>query len=257
MANPQSGFWLLPSRKRPHNLKRFFQALRDTKTSTHGLVLIKREEFDLPGLAAEYEQLEVPDKWKIVRTNGDSQGDKLRETKDIYFNCDWAGLIGDDQVPLTDNWDLKLIEWIKGWNLVTCHDDGWQINTRGPNHILEADGRICGAWCVSGELLRTVGYIFPPNIHHIYLDDIWEELGKNTGCWNFVEHSRADVIVAHHHVDRGRATKDETHRRAYEGGDSFAAIDYPHWWEWRRNELGPTIDRVRELMVKLMPRDGN
>lgn len=246
-ADPNNGYWLLPSRRRPHNLDRFCKALLATQTSTPGLILIKKEEFDNPDLARGYAALNLPDKWRIVQTEGDSQGDKLREVADEYMNCDWAGLIGDDQVVQTEQWDLKIIEWLKGWNLVTCYDDGWQIHKRGPNGILGTDGRMCGTICLSGDLLRTVGYIFPPQIHHVYLDDIWEEIAVNTDCWNFASHARSDVVIAHLHQDRGMAPNDDTYNRAY---SHFAQLDFEPWQEWRRSEGKEVIKRVSELRAK-------
>lgn len=239
MADPSNGLWLVPSRKRPEKLRRFFQALADTDTKTPGLVLIHHAEFQDPALVTAYDTLTIPWNWRLIKTQGDSQGDKLREVVDLYVNKDWVGLLGDDQVPDTMNWDLKLVERIKGWNLVSCYDDGWQINQRG--------GRIAGTMMWSGELLRTVGYIFPPGMHHVYLDDIWEELGGLTGCWSFAEHACPDVVIKHLHVTRGLSEEDETHRIAY---NYFAQTDYPVWHSWRAEELPAVADRVRALIAR-------
>lgn len=244
MADPQNGFWLLPSRRRPGNLRQFCDALKNTNTSTAGLILIQRDEFEDMDLAVQYHALELPEKWQIVKTRGESQGDKLRDTVSMYHHCDWVGLIGDDQTPLTKNWDLKIIEWVRGWNLVTCHDDGWQIHEKGPNGILTTPGRICGAPCWSGDLYREVGYIFPPGMHHVYLDDIWEELGKHSGCWNFAQHSRPDVVIAHKHYQRDQVAKDQTYHQAY---DYYGSIDFPLWYHWRQQELPNAVERARAL----------
>ena len=209
-------------------------------TTTPGLIIIKAEEFNDPALAKGYAELELPDKWELVKTDGDSQGDKLREIAQRYMDKDWAGLLGDDQVVQTEHWDLKLIEWLKGWNLVSCYDDGWQINERG--------GRIAGTILYSGELLRTIGYIYPPGMHHVYLDDILEDLGQHSGCWSFKEHACPDVTIAHLHVDRGMGERDETYDMAY---GKYASEDHPVWHAWRTVERERVINQIRELRQRL------
>lgn len=239
MADPQNGLWLLPSRRRPKNLMRFCHALKKTGTSTPGVILL--EISDYADRYTEYDEVELPEGWRFIALEGDSQGDKIRQffAKETWEweSGDWFGLIGDDQVVITEQWDLKLIEGLKGWNLVSCDDGGWQSKERG--------GRIAGTMLWSGDLARAVGYLFPPNLHHVYLDDIWEELGRETGCWKFERDARLDVLIEHHHYTRGMSEKDDTYSRAY---DHFASTDYPPWTQWRSNEKDHAAARIRELM---------
>lgn len=238
-VTPSNGVYLLPSRRRPTNLSRFCEALNRAKTSTPGLILIQEDEFKDPALAEAYAALPLPESWSIRPTQGDSQGDKLREVQHLYHSGEWVGLIGDDQVVETEHWDLKLIEWLKGWNLVSCFDDDWQVHQRG--------GRIAGTMLWSGELFRAVGYIFPPSMHHVYLDDIWEELGRQSGCWSFQDHVRPDVLISHFHYTRGMSEKDETYTLAY---DHYGQTDYGPWLDWRSNELPAAVTRVMELIAR-------
>lgn len=247
-TDPANGMWLLPSRRRPKNLKRFCNALHETKTSTKGLVLIQASEFQDESLNFQYGNILWPEGWQVVRTQGESQGDKIREVQSRYWGGDWVGLIGDDQVVKTEHWDLKIIEWLKGWNLVTCRDDGWQVNERGPNGILQETGRFCGAPCWSGELVRTVGYIFPNGMHHLYLDDCWEEMGIHTGCWNFKEHSRPDVVIDHIHFQRGQVDRDETYHMAY---SVYGAMDRPLWDQWRSHGIWHDIELIKKLKEQI------
>jgi hypothetical protein len=232
-----NGMWLVPSRKRPHNLKRFFAALQETRTSTVGYVLVNESEFEDATWRAEYLRLAPPPNWSFVLTRGDSQGDKLREVEDLYRRADWIGLLGDDQVPLTSEWDRKLLARVLGWNLVSCYDDNWQINERG--------GRIAGTILWSGDLYRAIGYLFPPGMHHVYIDDYLEELGQLSGCWSFAEQAVADVVIAHLHYTRKMSDYDETYKRAYE---TYGDSDNSTWQQWRANELGAAVERVKTLI---------
>lgn len=193
--------WLLPSRGRPLNLARFFQVCRATGISTPGVVLIDRDDYG--ERQAAYEALELPLGWRIRQTAGPRQGEKTREVWDEVKDCAWLGLIGDDNVPQTLGWDRLLVEKLDGWNIVSCNDQ-WQ-----------APRRVGNCWIIGGPLARAVGYIFAPGMEHLFVDDLWEAIGREGACLT----CRMDVVVRHVHVFKGDAPVDETHKAVY--GDGF------------------------------------
>ncbi len=197
--------WLLPSKGRPENLRRFFEAYRATDGSTPGMVLVGRADFAEHRLA--YDELidNPPLGWWLKVTEDESQGDKIREVWDEVKDCAWLGLIGDDCVPETPGWDRRMVEALAKASIVSCND-GWQAPTR-----------VANCWIVDGEMLRRVGYFFPPGLHHLFIDDIWEEIGRETVRWRCL----MDVMVRHRHVMKGEAAADGTHRAAY--GQGFTA----------------------------------
>ena len=66
------------------------------------------------------------------------------------------------------------------------------------------------AW--SMDLLKAVDWpIYPPALQHLFIDDVWEQLGKATGCWRVC----MDVVVEHNHVLFGKASPDDTHNKVY------------------------------------------
>src|SRR5579862_9246686 len=114
--------WLLPSLNRPANLRRFFAAYRATGGSTPGAVIV--DQADFTANEAAYRALDLPLGWHLWRTDGVTQGDKLRQIWDRVAGCAWVGLIGDDCVPETPEWDRRLTERLDGANFVSC-DDAW------------------------------------------------------------------------------------------------------------------------------------
>ena len=52
-----------------------------------------------------------------------------------------------------------------------------------------------GAIAWSGPLARAVGWIFPDGLNHIFHDDAWEALGRETACWQV----HTEVMVKHLH----------------------------------------------------------
>lgn len=189
--------WLLPSRRRPASLARFFDAYRATSGSTPGIVLVDRADY--AENQAQYEAIVFPLGWHIVQTAGERQGDKIAEAWAVVKDCSWLGLIGDDCVPETPAWDRLLVDRLEVGNFVYC-DDGWQ-----------APARVGNCWVIAGELIRAVGYIFPPGLQHLFVDDVWETIGREAGCAAY----RPDVMVRHRHVLKGEAPADATHRLVY------------------------------------------
>lgn len=190
--------WLLPSKGRPASLARFCDAFRATMGSTPGLIII--DQADAERHEAEYRAIELPFGWSWRITDGVSQGDKLREIWGDVVNCAWLGLIGDDCVPETAGWDRALVDELDGSNFASCND-GWQ-----------APKRVANCWVMSGDLVRAVGYVFPPGLQHLFVDDVWEQLADRVrGIWI----CRMDVMVRHRHVLKGEAAADETHRGVY------------------------------------------
>src|SRR4051812_3445723 len=104
--------WLLPSRRRPANLARFFEAFRATGGSTPGMVLLGPADREAAApregkIAGDYPPLPIG--WVYRICNGDTQGEKIAEVWDDVKHCSWLGLLGDDCVPETVGWDRKLV----------------------------------------------------------------------------------------------------------------------------------------------------
>ncbi len=173
------GVWLLPTRGRPDNLKRFMRSAREIGTSTPGLVIINKND------TSDYDSVRqhLLDGWEIIRVDATSYGESVRAVWSRTKDLKWIGLLADDHVPCTPNWDTQLIASLRGWNFVSSNDS-WQ-----------APNRMHGAVCFSGDLLRAVGWLFPDRLRHIFHDDIFETIGRETGCWEV----RMDVMVKHLH----------------------------------------------------------
>jgi len=226
--------WLLPSRGRPGNLARFFNAYRQTGGSTPGMVIVDTDDYLAHRPA--YSELALPMGWLLKITSGVTQGEKIAEVWHQVKDCAWLGLIGDDCVPETMGWDRRLTEALDGTNFVSC-DDGWQ-----------APKRVGNCWVMSGDLVRAVGWIFPPGLQHLYVDDVWEEIGHEAGCWRVL----MDVKVAHRHVLKGEAAPDDTHRAVYgsDGSDPQAGmwpLDAAAYTGWQKSGKADTIAAVRAL----------
>lgn len=219
------GLWLLPTRRRLEKLKRFFSR----PPTTPGVLLVQKDE--LAEMRADYDTLQLPGNWRILPTNSDGLGDKCREVWPVISKLDWVGLGCDDLRPQTPGWDTKLISHINGKNIVTC-DDG-----------VQHENRMSGITVFSGQLLRVMGYMFPQHFWHTYVDNVWEEIGREAGCWTYVK----DVLVLHDHPFRNQkidpALADDTTNKSY----GQQARDIRAFHEWRALEKDATIKRIKEM----------
>jgi hypothetical protein len=126
----------------------------------------------------------------------------------------YIGHFGDDNVPRTVGWDVKLMQALQKTNFAWGDD-------------LEYGQRPAGALCthifMRSEIVRKLGYFGPPSIQHMYVDLAWLAWGKATGM-TFVP----DVIIEHMHFLEQKAPMDESYQlsRQLVGSDLAALQDY-------------------------------
>lgn len=225
-----NGIWLMPSRRRIPSLRRFFAAAKATGMTTGGRVVVNQSEF--MEMFAEYKALaeELPDGWQVLPVTADCVADAMNTAwRDVGQGKDWIGGLCDDHVPKTPGWDTALVADIKGWNVVSSNDD-WQ-----------APKRIHGATVWSGDLLRTMGGIYPAGFKHFFVDDVWEALGNATQCWQ----TRMDITVAHMHAFRA-------------GKSDSTTAHIGRWWDadetrfrfWAADEKRVMADAIVDLMER-------
>lgn len=223
------GLWILPSRRRIVKLSNFFRHAMENGMTTPGVVLVQKDE--LQELKTFYDSLIIPSNWQILPTNADGMGDKYREIWPAVKNLDWVGIGCDDLRPETREWDSILLASINGRNVVSCND-GQQGNLR-----------MSGITIFSGALLRAMGYIYPPNFWHTCVDDVWEDIGRSTGCWTYVD----TVTVKHDHpfvnqkIDPAKA--DDTTSKSY--GQQERDLHALNLWKNTEREL--VINRVKAI----------
>lgn len=223
------GLWILPSRRRIQKLSKFFEFATAAGMTTGGVVLVQKDE--LADLKADYDSIQLPPGWKILPTTGEGMGDKCREIWPAIKNLDWVGLACDDLRPQTYGWDQKLKTFINGRNIVTCND-GQQGNSR-----------MSGITMFSGELLRTIGYLYAPHFWHTWMDNVWEDLGRLADCWTYV----GDVLITHDHPFTNQqldpTKSDETTYKSY-GQEARDKAAYALWVQTERDAI---VARIKAL----------
>jgi len=186
----------VPSRGRPHNLKRLAEALKNTCTTEYTLFArLDRDDHTLP------EYLQIPE----VNFTVDDRiffTSSVNELAEIASNEGYThiAILGDDVVPETVGWDEKMVSALNGKLGVVYGSDGLE-HLHGPDlptHVV-----------VPIEMYQKLGWIGLPTSRHLFLDNAWRELGKLT---QFIY--LQDVKLTHLHRWNKAAPNDETYEEA-------------------------------------------
>lgn len=163
---------LLPTRGRPQNLHRFIEATAATAEDWH---LYLRIDDDDPS-TEEYNQ--VLNRWDhcddyitVVRGERIGFGASLNE---LALHADkggmsHVGMFGDDVLPITECWDTALVEALGDDLGVAYGDDGLRNKHAKdlPTHYI-----------TQTEVYRRLGYLAPPTIRHLFLDNVARDIGR-------------------------------------------------------------------------------
>ena len=226
---------LVPTLNRIKLLRQFLASAVKHKTSTDGMVIVDKDDYH--NQKVNYDLLALPPLWTVVVTDAVTMADKIREVWPKIKDYDAVCLLNDDHEIKTDHWDTKLLSKIDGTNFVTCQD-----NWMSPR-------KAAGATVWSMELLKTVGWpIYPPGMIHLFIDDLWESIGKGTGCW-LIDHS---VTVEHHNQLKTPDQRDSTFNKVYGTGPD---VTQHKWWqndekvyqEFTKNDYITVRNKIRQL----------
>lgn len=230
--------WLIPSRRRLTKLRNFCDSAMAAETTTPALIIVDKQDYkDNEEAYLKLETHHFPNaEWKIHVSEAVGMGPKVREVWGIVKDRKWVGVLNDDHHIITKHWDVKLISQLNGKNFLTCND-GWN-----------APKRAAGATVFSMPLMEAFGFpMFPPQIDHLGIDDVFEQLGRACGCWEI----DMSVKVEHHHAFKNPDMIDDTHRAVYGtlpwGQSPESKHTQEAFNEWFTKDFPGIVARVKEF----------
>ncbi len=138
-----------------------------------------------------------------------------------YPNEDCYLCLGDDNIPETPEWDVKLREEA-GDYFVAYADD--KLHGK-PSHP-----------CMGGEFVRSLGYVLNPILGHFFADNVIEDIARPLGLLRF----RDDIIIRHLHFtitgDYDQACKER-------GSPDIDELIYE---TWAKDQKQKDIERVKK-----------
>jgi hypothetical protein len=127
---------------------------------------------------------------------------------------DYICFMGDDHLPITKGWDTKLAEAI-----------GDKAGIAYGNDLLQGEN-LPTAVVMSTKIIRALGFMSPPALKHLFLDNFWLAMGHALENVNYLP----EVIIEHLHYINGKAEHDERYAAVnnfeMHNGDSAIFAEY-------------------------------
>ena len=211
----KNSMWVMPTYNRPRECARVLAQISNLGGHKEPLVIF------LNGLdrTSEYQELlsKYPKDNLRLMAHDRNIGlcGALRMAFYRYPTEKFYGLIHDDEYPLTENWEARLIDTAGDWDL--AHGNNRWTSHQKPHGILT----------LGGNLVRCVGNWAPKGLWHWYLDAYWENIAKRCGAY----HQCKDVLIEERHYRNKLTEKDPTH----EAGEALAREDQEFFERWLRD----------------------
>lgn len=170
---------IVPSRNRPESVE---PLVNDFFTNSNGLAdLMFATDEDQP----EYPYIEgvLYRRGPRLRMCGTLNAAAVENANQYKY----IGFMGDDHRTRTPGWDTAVIAALQDHNVVYGNDLIW--GEALPTAVF-----------LRAEIVQRLGYMAPPTLIHLYLDNFWLELGRATSIKYL-----PDVIIEHLHPSVGKA----------------------------------------------------
>lgn len=231
---------LVPTRGRPDNARRLLAACEATCVlpTTRIIFGVDADDPARPG----YNQVVWPQNPYLPWPSAIGRGmllpgskhpgmvDCLNRMFRFGDTADTYGFMGDDHLPATPGWDKALCDALAGKTAALAYG----------NDLLQGE-RIPTAVAMTASIPRTLGYMAPPELAHLYVDNFWSDLGQGLGALTYLP----DVIIEHLHPVAGKAEWDAGYR-AVNADASFTA-DRVAYERYRAERLPADLAKLRAI----------
>ena len=209
---------IVPSRKRPSACDELLSAFKETAQDADIIF----------GLDDDDKSKYSPEVLKHAVINprlrmGGTLNHIARENKDSY---DFLAFMGDDHRPRTKAWDKILCDAIGDKPGISYGDD------------LLQGASLPTAITMSAEIVRRIGYMVPPCLIHLYMDNFWRDFGGMIGNLQY----RADVVIEHMHYLAGKAINDLQYQEV--NASHVYAKDGLAYEEYQRTQMETDVNLV-------------
>ena len=141
-----------------------------------------------------------------------------------------VGFMGDDHVPRTVGWDAAYLDALRELGTGIVYGDDLLQGERLPTQC-----------AMTADIVRTLGFMAPPTLAHLWVDDFWLTLGREAGCIRYLP----QVVVEHVHPLAGKAEWDPGYLRV--NAAAMYARDEAAWLAYAASDLAGDVAKLRAL----------
>jgi hypothetical protein len=222
-----SNLTIVGSRNRPDKTVECFEQLKKVSHISDFLLLINEDQQDLYPDIDGVKRVVVPASW------GNTSTAKVNYFVDqkLFTGYFTVSGIDDDCRVTTDGWDLLLSLPLraKGYGV------SWGNDTI-------QNGRIPTKWTMTVNIIEALGFVAPPGLIHLFVDDFLARIGKELNS----AHYAPNVMMEHHHWLNKKAEMDETYM------ESASRETWEHderiWNEYITGQFHEDLHRVKQAL---------
>lgn len=225
---------VVPSRGRPEAAVALARAFADTCTADTALVFALDEDDPTIGDYRSSGALEAdsptwlhigPPKSNMVKALNRAAVDGLPNADPFAI-----AFLGDDHCPRTFGWDQAYLDALKDLGTGMVYGNDLLQGENLPTQV-----------AMTSDIVRALGYMAPPSLRHMYVDNFWLTLGRAAECIRYLP----DVVVEHRHPLAGKSQWDAGYARV--NSRAVYSADEQAFAEYVRTQLGEDVAKVRAL----------
>lgn len=222
---------LVPTRGRPGNLARLWQAFLDTcEYETRLVALVDNDDPELPG----YQRVADEHRDHPMFRMGIGPRLRLGPTLNVAApkwaaRSDAVGFLGDDHLPRTAGWDGRYLEELERLGTGIVYGNDLIQQAALPTQV-----------AMTSDIVLATGHMVPVGMVHLYADNAWLALGQALDAISYLP----DVIVEHLHPIAGKAGWDAGYAEA--NTDARSDADRQVFEQWRERELPRWVQQIKE-----------
>ena len=214
---------LLPSRGRSHRIDECLESLLENTVASDIIVCLDEDD------AASYTRVDGVEYHIGPKPTRIGLNEKLNRMLplivDKYDYIMWAA---DDTVAKTPGWDARLVAAIQNIPLGISY----------PNDLLQGKNLPSNGTCFDSRIPRALGYLAPPTLFHLYMDNFWRLLGTELGTLVYCE----DIILEHNHYVNKKAPTDNTYKTI--NSQEMYSLDSSAFNDYKDNLLTRDLARL-------------
>lgn len=91
---------------------------------------------------------------------------------------------------------------------------------------------------ISSNIIKGLGFMCPPGLKHMYVDNFWKDLGIRLDCLQYFP----DIITEHMHWSAGKSVQDDQYKEV----NDLMERDRTFFDAYRNHQMGIDIERVKK-----------